>query len=156
LCAEIELSVKHFSSFYKPRRPRNRTKSADCDRERCSWKNFYWLVHVSPNSQIVNTLLNAAKITGVTGFVGFRVLATALQKGYRVRAAIRRKEQEHIIRAAHSIQPYHDKLTFIVVPDMRREGAYDQSLQGVTYVVHVAFPCIQGVCICTHQVVSPR
>ena len=38
------------------------------------------------------------KVTGGTGHIGFRVLATALESGYTVRAAVRRAEQSEITR----------------------------------------------------------
>ncbi|MCJ1432797.1 hypothetical protein MMC27_002154 [Xylographa pallens] len=81
-------------------------------------------------------------ITGATGHIGFRVLVEALKAGYSVRAAIRSEGKANEILAAPSIKSLApgNKLSFIVVPDILAEGAYDEALKGVTYVVHLASP----------------
>jgi nucleoside-diphosphate-sugar epimerase len=80
------------------------------------------------------------QITGVSGHIGFCVLATALGAGYRVRATVRRAEQIDIIRATKSIRPFSDTLDMVVVPDILKDGAFDDVLNGVKYVIHVASP----------------
>ena len=80
------------------------------------------------------------QITGVTGHIGFKVLATTLQAGYRVRAAVRRATQAERIKSARSIQPHLDKLEFTVVPDIIVDGAFDAALKDAIYVEHVASP----------------
>ena len=81
-------------------------------------------------------------ITGATGHIGFRVLVEALKAGYNVRAAIRSEDKAKDILATPSIQALApgNKLSFIVVPDILAEGAYDEALKGVTYVLHLASP----------------
>ncbi|MCJ1389883.1 hypothetical protein MMC18_002740 [Xylographa bjoerkii] len=81
-------------------------------------------------------------ITGATGHIGFRVLVEALTAGYSVRAAIRSEGKAKEILGAPSIKALAPggKLSFIVVPDILAEGAYDEALRGVTYVVHLASP----------------
>ncbi|MCJ1316942.1 hypothetical protein MMC15_002263 [Xylographa vitiligo] len=81
-------------------------------------------------------------ITGATGHIGFRVLVEALKAGYKVRAAIRSEDKAKEILATPSIQALApgNKLSFIVVPDILAEGAYDEALKGVTYVLHLASP----------------
>ena len=80
------------------------------------------------------------KITGITGHVGFRVLATALETGYRVRGVVRRFEQIDLVKNAPSVQTYLKRLEFVVVQDLSKEGAYDEALKGVTHIIHVAAP----------------
>lgn len=80
--------------------------------------------------------------TGVTGHVGFAVLVKALQSGYRVRAAVRRAEQESELRANCLISPFQDRLEFVVVPDITLDGAFDNALQDVTYIEHIASPAV--------------
>ncbi|MCJ1289542.1 hypothetical protein MMC34_001075 [Xylographa carneopallida] len=81
-------------------------------------------------------------ITGATGHIGFRVLVEALKAGYSVRAAIRSEGKAPEILATPSIKALApgNKLSFVVVPDILAEGAYDEALKGVTYVVHLASP----------------
>ena len=39
-----------------------------------------------------------------------------------------------------SIQPHHDAIEFAQVSDITAEGAFDDAIKGVDYVVHVASP----------------
>ncbi|KAM0321920.1 hypothetical protein ACHAQA_009817 [Verticillium albo-atrum] len=83
-------------------------------------------------------------ITGVSGHVGFRVLAEALGRGNRVRAVIRKSEQSENIKNTDSVKPYVAQLEFAVVPDLLLPGAFDTTLQGATEVIHVASPLPGG------------
>ncbi|POS71251.1 hypothetical protein DHEL01_v210358 [Diaporthe helianthi] len=76
-------------------------------------------------------------ITGVSGFVGFRVLAEALGKGYRVRAVIRKAAQSELIKSAESVKPHLDKLEFVVVPDLLARGAFDGILVGADGIKNI-------------------
>jgi uncharacterized protein YbjT (DUF2867 family) len=79
-------------------------------------------------------------VTGGSGHVGFRTLAFALATGYRVRAAVRSPEKAEQIKAAKSVQGHLDKLEFVMVPDILADGAYDEAVKGVDFVLHVASP----------------
>ncbi|KAI2636519.1 putative cinnamoyl-CoA reductase [Hypomontagnella submonticulosa] len=81
-------------------------------------------------------------VTGVTGFIGFKVLLNALEEGYTVRAAVRSIAQSKFLASHPKIieLDLSDKLSFVEVPDFTRDGAYDQALKGVTYVIHLAAP----------------
>ena len=79
-------------------------------------------------------------ITGATGHIGFHVLVEALSKGYKVRAAVRSDEKFHALKEAMPLQPYLSQLTHIVVPGIGKEGAYDEAVKDVSYVVHIASP----------------
>jgi nucleoside-diphosphate-sugar epimerase len=81
-------------------------------------------------------------ITGVTGFIGFRVLLEALTQGYVVRAAVRSSAQADSIGSHPKIKNLApgDKLSFVQVPDLTREDAYVEAVQGVTYIIHLASP----------------
>jgi nucleoside-diphosphate-sugar epimerase len=72
--------------------------------------------------------------------VGFRVLATALAAGYRVRATVRKQDQIDTIKATKSIKPHVSNLEIVVVPDILKDGAFDAALKDVTYIIHVASP----------------
>lgn len=79
-------------------------------------------------------------ITGTTGFLGFKVLREALKAGYHVRAAVRSTAKAEKVRRQSSA--LEDQLSFVVVPDFVAKGAFDEAVQGVRYVIHVASPMI--------------
>lgn len=79
-------------------------------------------------------------ITGASGHLGFRTLVLALEAGYRVVATIRKEDQAKKISNKRSVLPYHDKLTFAVVKDITAPQAFEQAMQGVTHVIHIASP----------------
>lgn len=79
-------------------------------------------------------------LTGGTGHLGYRTLIEALSKGYKVRAAVRSEAKVAEIKAARSTQPYIDQLSFILVSDITKDGAFDEAVRGVDYVVHLASP----------------
>ncbi|EHK46859.1 hypothetical protein TRIATDRAFT_217178 [Trichoderma atroviride IMI 206040] len=81
-------------------------------------------------------------LTGATGHVGFRVLVLALQAGYSVRAAVRSLTKSEAILDSQPIKALNpgSHLGFVEIPDLAAEGAFDEILEGVTFVVHVAAP----------------
>lgn len=82
-------------------------------------------------------------LTGATGFVGVRILAMALERGYRVRCAVRSPSGMDRIRETPSIKklaPTNDQLSSVVVPDITVPNAYDQAVSGVQFIIHVASP----------------
>ncbi|OCT54100.1 reductase [Cladophialophora carrionii] len=79
-------------------------------------------------------------LTGGSGHVGYRTLIEALAKGYKVRAAVRSESKIAQIKAAKPTQPYLEQLTFTIVPNIEKDGAFDQAVQGVDYIVHAASP----------------
>ncbi|PHH64519.1 hypothetical protein CDD81_4298 [Ophiocordyceps australis] len=81
-------------------------------------------------------------ITGATGFIGFKVLLGALEQGYTVRAAVRSADKAKTLASHPKITATGkaDKLSFAEVPDITRDGAYDEAIKGVGYVIHLASP----------------
>ena len=67
-------------------------------------------------------------ITGVSGFIVYRVLVAALEAGYRVRGAIRRSEQAMSIKSLPLAQKHLSNLDFVVIPDILAPGSYDKAL----------------------------
>ena len=86
-------------------------------------------------------------VTGGTGFIGFRTLRYALEEGYTVRAAVRSEAKAETIRrnsTLSSIKDLSSKLSFTIVPDFLADGAFDEAVKGVKYVLHVASPLTTG------------
>ena len=83
-------------------------------------------------------------ITGATGHLGFKILVTALEAGYRTRIALRRLEQADKIKKTKSIQPFLDAIEFVQVPDIIAANAYHEAIKGVDLVLHVASPIYSG------------
>lgn len=82
-------------------------------------------------------------LTGATGFVGFRVLTTALKAGYNVRIAARSLDKaNNVINSSpiKALNPSDESLSFIVIEDMAAPGAFDEAVKGATYVIHCATP----------------
>ncbi|OGM51356.1 reductase [Aspergillus bombycis] len=77
-------------------------------------------------------------ITGATGFIGSQVALRTLQAGHRVRLTIRREEQADKLRRIFA--EYEKQLEFVIVPDITVPGCFDEALQGVEYVLHLASP----------------
>ncbi|KAM0748260.1 putative D-lactaldehyde dehydrogenase [Meredithblackwellia eburnea MCA 4105] len=78
-------------------------------------------------------------ITGVSGYIGSACALQALSQGFRVRGAVRRKEQgDDWYKSYPTIGK--DLLEFVVVPDMTVEAAWAEAIKGVEGVVHVASP----------------
>ena len=82
-------------------------------------------------------------ITGATGFLGYLTVVDLLKHGYRIRAAVRSMAKaEGIVSAPtlKSLSPTPEQLSFVSVPDMSAPGAFDDAIEGVQYVIHVAAP----------------
>lgn len=81
-------------------------------------------------------------ITGATGHIGFRTLRYALDNGYTVKAAVRSEQKAETVRSNPALRAYKNssQLSFVIVPDLTVEGAYDTAVNGVKYIVHIASP----------------
>jgi len=79
-------------------------------------------------------------LTGSTGHIGYRTLVEALSAGYQVRAAVRRESSITEIKATKSIQPYLSNLSFIIVEDITKDGAFDDAVKDAKYIIHIASP----------------
>ncbi|PLB50815.1 NAD(P)-binding protein [Aspergillus steynii IBT 23096] len=82
-------------------------------------------------------------ITGVTGYIGFKTLTTALDRGYEVRAVVR--SEKSISELQHknyllSKSVKLGKLEFVIVSDFLKEDAVLNVLAGVTEIIHIASP----------------
>jgi nucleoside-diphosphate-sugar epimerase len=83
-------------------------------------------------------------VTGATGHIGYRTLIEALSQGYQVRAAVRSDAKREQIVNAPPTKPYASQLSFVIVPDIEVEGAFDSAVQGVDHIIHLASPLSSG------------
>ncbi|KAF2665572.1 NAD(P)-binding protein [Microthyrium microscopicum] len=79
-------------------------------------------------------------LTGATGYLGYLTLIALLKRGYKVRAAVRSNSKVSKIEAAPSFKALKPSVEWVIVPDMTADGAYDEAVKGVKYIVHVASP----------------
>ncbi|KAK3949712.1 hypothetical protein QBC32DRAFT_348358 [Pseudoneurospora amorphoporcata] len=80
-------------------------------------------------------------LTGATGHLGWAILQCLLRQGYHVRCAVRKAEDEHTIRARPALRRLNpSKLSFIVVPDITKPGAFVTAAEDVGYIIHTASP----------------
>ncbi|KAK5117163.1 hypothetical protein LTR85_008931 [Meristemomyces frigidus] len=81
-------------------------------------------------------------LTGATGHLGFRTLRTALENGYNVRAAVRSEAKADQVRSNPALKAMNrdDQLSFVIVPDFGKPGAFDEVVKGVKYIIHCASP----------------
>lgn len=90
---------------------------------------------------------NLVLITGATGHVGFRTLVHALRTGLIVRVAVRSEAKASQLLKRLSLKissKQRQRLTYTIVPDITAEGAYDDAMDDVTHVIHVASPLVTG------------
>ncbi|TBU28135.1 NAD(P)-binding protein [Dichomitus squalens] len=77
-------------------------------------------------------------MTGTNGFVGSWALKVFLESGFTVRAPVRSKGKASYLKKVFGA--YGDKLEFVIIPDITKEGAFDAATVGVDAVVHIASP----------------
>jgi nucleoside-diphosphate-sugar epimerase len=81
-------------------------------------------------------------ITGATGLIGIKTLHLALKAGYSVRAAVRSQEKANAVLATPTVKAINpgSRLSFVIVPDILADNAYDEAVIGVKYILHIASP----------------
>ncbi|KAF9527916.1 hypothetical protein CPB83DRAFT_855419 [Crepidotus variabilis] len=81
-------------------------------------------------------------VTGANGYIAMWIVRLLLEKGYAVRGAVRSEEKVAALTDAfgkvHS--EWSDRLEWAVVPDITKDGAFDESVKGVEAIVHTAAP----------------
>ena len=77
-------------------------------------------------------------ITGATGFIGQHVVQQTLAAGYKVRLSVRKEAQIDGLRNIFSEHVVN--LDFAVISDFTIPSVFDNALENVTYVFHLASP----------------
>lgn len=88
-------------------------------------------------------------VTGGNGYIGAWAIHTLLSKGFSVRAVVRSEEKakplrehfaEHEQDAKVKASVVNGRLEFVYVPDFVKEGAFEEVIEGVEGVLHIASP----------------
>ena len=79
-------------------------------------------------------------ITGATGHIGFRTLAKLLDAGYKARVTSRSLASAARLKDLPSIKPYADSIEPFEIPDFLADGAFDEAVKDVEYILHLASP----------------
>ncbi|KAI0052208.1 NAD(P)-binding protein [Auriscalpium vulgare] len=74
-------------------------------------------------------------VTGASGYIGAWLVKYLVKTGFSVVVATRNDEQAAFIETG-----YEGKVTHVNVPDIQKEGAYDEAVRGVDAIVHSASP----------------
>jgi len=79
-------------------------------------------------------------VTGANGYIGVWTVRILLERGYSVRAAIRSEQRgQHLL--SH-FSAYGDRLKLAIVPDIMKDGAFDEAVEGIEGIVHTASPAV--------------
>ena len=81
--------------------------------------------------------------TGATGFLGAHVVDDLLLRGLRVRLAVRNLSKGHALRDARP--QYASKIDVHQVADFTVDTTFEEAVQGVDGIIHVASPLTFGV-----------
>ncbi|KAF8956234.1 D-lactaldehyde dehydrogenase [Flammula alnicola] len=87
---------------------------------------------VTPGSKIL--------VTGANGYVAMWVIRTLLEQGYSVRGAVRSNDKGKRLR--EYFEAYGDKVEWVVVEDITKDGAFDEAVKGVDGIEHIASPAL--------------
>ncbi|KAJ6571117.1 NAD(P)-binding protein [Mycena capillaripes] len=77
-------------------------------------------------------------VSGANGYIAVWVVRTLLEEGYSVRGAVRSADKGTHLKEVFA--SYGDKFELVVVPDITKEGAFDEAVKGVDAIEHTASP----------------
>jgi len=97
---------------------------------------------ICPPSSKLSTMPSVASgkvlVTGANGFIAIWVVHTLLQQGYSVRGTVRSEGKAAHLRKTFA--SHGEKLELAIVPDITKEGAFDDAVRGVDAIAHTASP----------------
>ncbi|KAK4450269.1 hypothetical protein QBC34DRAFT_461639 [Podospora aff. communis PSN243] len=79
-------------------------------------------------------------VTGANGFLASHICLQLLEKGFKVRGAVRDAAKSTWLLEGR-FKEYADKtaIELVSVPDLGAEGAYDEAAKGVAAIIHTAY-----------------
>lgn len=72
-------------------------------------------------------------VTGATGYIGSHVADQFLEAGYRVRGTTRSVDKAAALEKLWSEKYGSDKVEFVEIKDMAKEGAFDEAVKGLIF-----------------------
>jgi NAD(P)-dependent dehydrogenase (short-subunit alcohol dehydrogenase family) len=82
------------------------------------------------------TIHSYVLVTGATGFIGAHIVDNLLARGLKVRGATRSPSKAQSMLSARP--NYTSKLDFVIIRDFEQTGVFDDAVQGIDAVIHVA------------------
>ncbi|KAJ5691538.1 NAD-dependent epimerase/dehydratase [Penicillium malachiteum] len=81
-------------------------------------------------------------ITGVSGYIGFKTLTLALERGYHVRAIVRKSSDIEDLKRSPAIASSleREQLEIFIVPEFLKKDAFLECLDGIEVIIHIASP----------------
>ncbi len=79
-------------------------------------------------------------VTGASGFVALHTIIQLLQQGYTVRATLRSLSREAEVRETISKHVQANDRLEILPADLEQESGWNEAMQNVEYVLHIASP----------------
>ena len=81
-------------------------------------------------------------LTGISGYIGNHCAAELLKQGYSVRGSLRNlSKSEQVLQAIRTEVDPADKVEFCQL-DLLKDAGWDEAMQGIDFVLHVASPFI--------------
>lgn len=77
-------------------------------------------------------------VTGANSFIGNWIVKYLVEKGYNVRGTVRSKEKESQVLEGIE-KENHNKISFVYINDITTDS-FDEAVQGVKGIIHVASP----------------
>ncbi|KAJ3841297.1 NAD(P)-binding protein [Lentinula raphanica] len=77
-------------------------------------------------------------VTGANGYIAAWIVRTLLEEGYRVRGTVRTRDKGRALQKI--FEKFETKFEFVVVPDITKDGAFDEAVQDVDAIAHAASP----------------
>ncbi|KAG5635177.1 hypothetical protein H0H81_012139, partial [Sphagnurus paluster] len=91
-------------------------------------------------------------VSGANGFIAIWVVRKLLEKGYRVRGTVRSADKVKFLE--ESFKSYGGKFEVFIVKDITKEGAFDEAVNGVDVIAHIASPVHTNV-ISPNELIKP-
>ncbi|KAJ3712421.1 hypothetical protein C8R42DRAFT_317352 [Lentinula raphanica] len=94
----------------------------------------------NPTTTIMTIVLpgSTVLVTGANGYIAAWIVRTLLEKGYRVRGTVRTQDKGRALQKI--FERFETKFEFVVVPDITKDGAFDEAVQDVDAIAHTASP----------------
>ncbi|KAJ3752509.1 D-lactaldehyde dehydrogenase [Lentinula raphanica] len=77
-------------------------------------------------------------VTGANGYIAAWIVRTLLEKGYRVRGTVRTEDKG--LGLLKIFERFGKSFEIVVVPDITKDGAFDDAVEDVDAIAHTASP----------------